>query len=258
MAADDRAQVYYSLDIRNNSKEAMDAKEYFGSEEDLGLDNRPSVQSDEFEIVNQSIDIAIEDSKSQIPQGSGLQHCRLGSHPSQNHQEDARAQPGGAMVEALEDPHPIQASRADFYKFLFDDGNWTYLFATSVGWMLLDFTFFMLGVNSSSFVPTMFGEKATNLTTPYSLLIRTQRHIMLSTSIGALTGCALAIWMMAYCSRKKIQIWGFLILGVLFVIVGALYITLPTTNAHVAIVVFYGICQLFYYLGVWSSTLRDT
>ena len=50
-------------------------------------------------------------------------------------------------------------------------------------------------------------------------------------------------------SRRKIQVWGFLILGGLFIVVGALYVTLPSTNAHAAIVVFYGICQLFYNLG---------
>ena len=43
--------------------------------------------------------------------------------------------------------------------------------------------------------------------------------------------------------------WGFLVLGGLFVVIGALYVILPTTNAHRTIVVFYGICQLFYNLG---------
>ena len=152
-------------------------------------------------------------------------------------------------MEALEDPHQIQASRADFYKYLFTDKNWTDLFATSASWMLLDFTFYLLGVNSSSFVPKMFGETRGPLDKPYQLLIRNTRHIMESTSIGALLGSALAIVVMHWYSRRKIQTWGFLVLGVLFAIVGALYITLPTTNAHAAIVVFYGICQLFYNLG---------
>lgn len=61
---------------------------------------------------------------------------------------------------------------------------------------------------------------------------------------------------MHHFSRKKAQTWGFLVLGTLFIIVGALYITLPTTNAHVAIVAFYGICQLFYNLGKASFLPR--
>ena len=108
---------------------------------------------------------------------------------------------------------------------------------------------YLLGVNSSSFVPTMFGEISRPRKRPYQSLISNQRHIMESTSIGALCGSALAILILHHFSRKKAQTWGFLILGSLFIIVGALYITLPTTNAHVAMVTFYGICQLFYNLG---------
>lgn len=41
--------VYYILDIKNDSNEAMHAKDYFGSSENLGLDDRDSVHGDEFE-----------------------------------------------------------------------------------------------------------------------------------------------------------------------------------------------------------------
>ena len=116
---------------------------------------------------------------------------------------------------------------------------------------LQDFTFYLLGVNSSRFVPTLFGERTGPQQAPYTLLVENETHIMESTSIGALIGSAIAIFLMHHVSRKKIQTWGFLILGVLFVIVGAIYVTLPTTNAHVAIVIFYGICQLFYNIGMY-------
>ena len=116
---------------------------------------------------------------------------------------------------------------------------------------------YLLGVNSSSFVPTMFGDIKRSRMRPYQLLISNERHIMESTSIGALCGSALAILIMHQFSRKKAQTWGFLILGTLFIIVGALYITLPVTNAHVAIVTLYGICQLFYNLGEPSPFIRS-
>lgn len=80
---------------------------------------------------------------------------------------------------------------------------------------------------------------------------------MESTSIGALLGSIMAVFVMHFYSRRKVQMWGFLILGGLFIVVGALYVTLPSTNAHVAIVVFYGICQLFYNLGK-SYTLTNS
>ena len=234
----------------------MQAKEYFGSDVDLGLDNRNSVQAEELGLVSQGIEGNIDYEKvgaTERPKVSQPQPTFRPGHQVQASFDDSNSENGEAVVEPLEDPHPIQASRADLYKYLFTDGNWTDLFATSLGWMLLDFTFYLLGVNSSSFVPTMFGENRGPSVAPYLLLLRSERHIMEATSIGALLGSILAIASVHYFSRRKIQTWGFLILGALFVVVGALYITLPTTNAHAAIVVFYGICQLFYNFGMLGA-----
>ena len=238
--------VYYMLDIKNDSNEAMHAKDYFGSSEDLRQDDRDSVHmDDEFEHTQNGTanghDIATE---LPLPQPA-LQSNLHGQGLS----EDSASNSLGPTVIDLEDPHPSQASRADLYKYLFTDGNWTDLFATAINWMLLDFTFYLLGVNSSSFIPRMFGQTTGNQLPPYNWLISNERHIMESTSVGALVGSAMAIFAMHFYSRRRIQMWGFLILGGLFILVGALYVTLPSTNAHVAIVVFYGICQLFYNLG---------
>lgn len=65
-------------------------------------------------------------------------------HFSHNSIEEYTIQTGGGVVAALEDPHQALASRADFMKYMFEDGNWTDLFATSAAWMLLDFTFYLL------------------------------------------------------------------------------------------------------------------
>ena len=73
---------------------------------------------------------------------------------------------------------------------------------------------------------------------------------MESTSVGALIGSVLAIFIVHRVSHKKLQTSGFLILGTMFVIVGALYVTLEGTRANVVVIVFYGICQLFFNLGV--------
>ena len=239
--------VYYTLDIKNDSNEAMHAKEYFGSSENLGHGDQDSVHVDDFEHNPKTIATGQHVATGlQIPEHAVQSHSQ-GERPS----NESATNSVGPMVQELEDPHPSQASRADLYKYLFTDGNWTDLFATSVNWMLLDFTFYLLGVNSSSFVPRMFGQASNDTLPPYSWLINNERHIMESTSIGALIGSAIAIVAMHLFSRRRIQVWGFLILGGLFIIVGALYITLPSTNAHVAIVVFYGICQLFYNLGTF-------
>lgn len=237
--------VYYMLDIKNDSNEAMHAKDYFGSSEDLGHNDSDSVRTDG---VEHTAEAAV--TGNHIASGLQLPPPALQSDlRGQRLAEDSAPSSIGPIVEDLEDPNPSQASRADFYKYLFTDGNWTDLFATAVNWMLLDFTFYLLGVNSSSFIPRMFGQKPVKQLPPYTWLISNERNIMESTSIGALVGSAFAIFVVHFLSRRRIQMWGFLVLGGLFVLVGALYVTLPSTNAHVAIVVFYGICQLFYNLG---------
>lgn len=242
--------VYYILDIKNNSNEAMHAKDYFGSREDLGHVDQEAIHNDEIDHTPKAVPnrdhLATELQLSQPALQFDL-HGQGSSEQSFTHSV-------GPMVEDLEDPHPSQASRADLYKYLFTEGNWTDLFATAINWMLLDFTFYLLGVNSSSFVPNLFGQKPGNQLRPYNWLISNERDIMESTSIGALIGSAMAIFAMHLYDRKRIQMWGFLILGGLFIVVGALYVTLPHTKAYVAIVVLYGICQLFYNLGPNTTT----
>lgn len=156
---------------------------------------------------------------------------------------------------------PQQGWLGEFFAYLKRDRNWVDLFATSVNWTLLDFTFYLLGVNSSSFVPILFGDNNGPGQPPYSTLINEQRHIMESSSVGALLGSIAAILIMLFRSPKpylrslnsprKVQMWGFVSLAPLFVIVGALYVTLPKTRAHVAIVVFYQLCNLFFNLGTF-------
>ena len=237
--------VYYILDIKNDSNEAMHAKDYFRPSDDLGLNDRVSVDSEEIQHTP-------KDTKPENHSTTDLQlpQPALASNHNEQQPSDISATNSiGPTVEELEDPHPAQASRADLYQYLFTEGNWTDLFATAISWMFLDFTFYLLGVNSSSFVRVLYGQEDGNQLPPYTWLIGNERDIMESTSIGALIGSIMAIFAMHFLSRKRIQMWGFLILGGLFIIVGSLYVTLPHTNAHVAIVVFYGICQLFYNLG---------
>ena len=234
----------------------MHAKEYFTSYEeldDLGFSERDMVHGDH---TDPNPDIGTTEAQSVVPDGEKIKtaHDQHPSHvdiypPAQGQVLEAGLPSVGVVVELLENPHQIKASGKDFYNYMWTDGNWTDLAATSLNWMLLDFTFYMLGVNSSSFVPTMFNQKVGSDQAPYGHLIRTERHIMEATSIGAITGGAIAIVVMNKFSRKKIQMWGFILLACLFVVVGAMYMTLPRTKAHLGIIIFYGLCQLFFNLG---------
>jgi hypothetical protein len=169
--------------------------------------------------------------------------------PAQNLPDGILAESLAGNVNVLENPHQIKASRKEFFKYLSTNGNWKDLASTSLNWMLLDFSFYLLGVNSSRFVPRMFGSKMDSANKPYSILIERERQIMLATSIGAVLGGAIAIKVMNNFSRKNIQMWAFITLGGLFVIVGVMYITLVDTNKRVAIIVIYALCQFFFNLG---------
>ena len=233
----------------------MRAKEYFTSHDDLDFntgihDVEIGQHSDTTMGTNDAQEQPRVNENGNIsePLKQNLPSICLGP-ASRDFLDEPGLPPSGAVVELLENPHQIKASRRDFYNYFWTEGNWTDLAATSLNWMVLDFTFYLLGVNSSSFVPTMFGEKDGPDQPPYGQLIRNERHIMEATSIGAIIGSLIAISVMNKFSRRKIQLWGFIILGGLFIVVGSMYVTLPTTKAHLGIVIFYGLCQLFYNLG---------
>ena len=161
-----------------------------------------------------------------------------------------------ARSNEFEDPHPREQSFSDFVNFFWTEGNWTDLFATSLNWMLLDFTFYLLGVNSLRIVPSMFKGADPIKQTPLQLLLDNEWHMLVATSIGAVLGGALAVKIMNNNSRRVIQMWSSLILAVLFVVVGALYITVLQTAAA-SIVVVYVLCQFFYNAGE-SRFVRNT
>ena len=234
----------------------MHAKEYFTSHEELDDLGFGEGDMERACHTDPTLDIGTAEAQSVVPDGEKMEYAH-GQHPihvdigppAQGQLSEAGLHSVGVVVELLENPHQIKASGKDFYDYMWNNGNWTDLAATSLNWMMLDFTFYLLGVNSSSFVPTMFNQKVGPEQAPYGQLIRIERHIMEATSIGAIMGGAIAIVVMNKFSRKKIQMWGFIFLAGLFVVVGAMYMTLPRTKAHLGIVIFYGLCQLFFNLG---------
>lgn len=131
----------------------MQAKEYFGSDGDLDLDTHHSAQTDEYKLVHHGFANGPDNlPKMGVVQNLGIHRPQASLQPGprmQDVQEELAV--GGGVVETLEDPHPEQASRADFYRYMITDGNWTDLFATAIGWMLLDFTCMYLRPSSIPF-----------------------------------------------------------------------------------------------------------
>lgn len=271
----DSEQVYWVLDVKNDTNQAMQTRDYWpkpmSSDPEVGDSDSIQAEEDSPDLVENTLDEEshlqgrIEAPAVLSGNGSPVHTFSSGLTPSARHHavETNNNQSEAKIAKSYEDPHPREQSLQDFRDFFFgargslDNGNWTDLFATSVNWMLLDFTFYFLGVNSSRLVPNMFSEPS--MEGPFYLLSNNEWHTLVATSIGAVLGGAIALKIMHNFSRKSIQMWGFLVLAILFVVVGILYVRLLGTNIAPVIVVVYVLCQLFFNIGEsWSSLTPAT
>jgi len=129
------------------------------------------------------------------------------------------------------------------------DGNWTDLAGTSLSWMLLDLSFYFLGIYNKSVISILWHPtKSTNI---YSMWIRDGWQALISNSIGALLGGAIFIILSRY--RYNLQLYGFLILAMLFVVTGVTLLTVSNGRYFAVIIVLYGWCRLFFNLGPNAS-----
>ena len=342
-------KVYWVLDVKNDSNQAMQTRDYWP----VRSPNTESDDDDSIQLQEISPEVG-EPAKNEenLPRHrmdeDGVLPQPAESLPTDSIGAVNQTRTMVTRADEFEDPHPREQSFKDFVRFFWTEGNWTDLLATSLNWMLLDFTFYLLGVNSSRIIPNMFnitprksspiqgnasvpvdmnipgnvaylwnimipwdittpwnrtflgsitapGNKVIpgNMTilgnstisgntailwdttsdlpvvipgnttflwntiipwtpppqAPYDLLFGNEWHTLVATSIGAVLGGIIAIKIMNNFSRRIIQMWSFLILSLLFVVVGALYVTLLNTSAAAGIVAVYVLCQFFYNAG---------
>ncbi|KAF7718621.1 Repressible high-affinity phosphate permease [Penicillium ucsense] len=65
--------------------------------------------------------------------------------------------------------HPSQKKEPTFWSFLFKEGNWRYLAATSLCWFLLDFCFYALGINSPRPLAALWADSIPALNVTFAL-----------------------------------------------------------------------------------------
>lgn len=172
-------------------------------------------------------------------------------------QDDAPSTPGRIQIQAAQNNQPSRPTAdtwTDFWDgfraYLFTDGSWTDLAGTSLTWFQLDFAFYMILVNSQDLISKIWATP--EYTEIFDMLMQPSYRAIISTSAGALIGGALFIAMARY--RWNLQFYGFLILAVLFVIVGACFIALLGGRYFAAVIVFYCLCNLFFDFGPNTST----
>lgn len=138
------------------------------------------------------------------------------------------------------------------YAYLFKEGNWTDLAGTSITWLVLDFAFYFLGVNSPKILSRMFGGGGMTTTPLHEILLENGYRAMIAVSTGAILGGALFIAMAGW--RWHLQLYGFAFLGGLFIIVGVCFVTLIDSPFSAAVIVLYVLCNLFFNFGPNTST----
>ncbi len=264
--------MYWTLDVKNDSNQALKTSEYWALP---STDDPENADGDSLgtartagSAFSSNVNVPGDDT-------SGQNH-----DPVQHHPPNASTSTGNDWVDylpsgpvepldpvpgapengvpitqgrGLEDPHPQEQSIKDFSRFLFgtkgkrDTGNWLDLAATSLNWGILDFAFYLLNVNSAHIVPDMFATPDSQA--PYAEMFSNSWHTLVAQSIGAVLGGAIAIKIMNNFSRKKIQMWGFLALALLFMVLGVLYITMLGSSGVAVIIAIYVLCQLTFNIG---------
>lgn len=161
---------------------------------------------------------------------------------------DLMSSNGAGLAVQAQSNLPPMASKEDIKRFFFEEGNWRYLVGTSLSWLFLDFAFYGLGLSSPEIVRHIWSP---NDLTPhvYQALRDNSTHSLIMVSIGALVGGAAMIKIIKYTSPKTLQLWGFMILAVLFIVTGSAFTSLLKNGNQAGLVILYVLCQLAFNLG---------
>ena len=160
---------------------------------------------------------------------------------------------------------PPKASCKDAKDYFITQGNWRHLVGTAGAWMLLDLSFYGLGLNSPQIVTGIYNGCLSPSNIPIWDLDPTReseesaRQMFMNNasdyieivSIGAIAGSVIFVFLINAFSRRKLQISGFLLLFVVFSAIGAILVAIGVdhTGSRGAVQAFYVLCQVLFNLG---------
>lgn len=139
------------------------------------------------------------------------------------------------------------ASFGDFFRFYGKLRNGKILFGTAMSWLLLDVAFYGLGLNSSTVLQAIGYAGGSNL---YQRLYNLAAGNCILICAGAIPGYWLAVATIDTVGRKPLQLIGFTLLTILFIIWGFAYDKL-SSHGMLAI---YVLIQLFFNWGPNTTT----
>lgn len=160
--------------------------------------------------------------------------------------EVTRAEAAKAAKENYQVP---KAGWGDFCRHYSKRKNFGLLFGTAGSWFCLDVAFYGLSLNNGTIL-SVIGYSTKNVNNVYEYLYNTAVGNIIIVLAGAVPGYWVSVATIDTIGRKTIQLGGFIILTILFTIMGFAYFHIPS-NGLLAI---YVIAQFFFNFGPNTTT----
>ncbi|KAL7628915.1 acid phosphatase pho5 [Parahypoxylon ruwenzoriense] len=142
-----------------------------------------------------------------------------------------------------------KASWSDFCRHYAIPKNGLLLFGTAASWFLLDVAFYGLSLNNA-LILEVIGYSTKGATSTYQVLYNTAIGNLIIVLAGAVPGYWVSVATLDTLGRKTIQMGGFIILTILFIVMGFAYYSI-SSNALLAI---YVLAQFFFNFGPNMTT----
>ncbi|ORX71881.1 MFS general substrate transporter [Linderina pennispora] len=164
-------------------------------------------------------------------------------------QEDTNAIETAVPVASRPAGHVGGQRRIKTFKMYF--GEWRHLkvlLGTSIAWFALDVAFYGINLNSSVVIDAIGFAGDMDKDTPSHYLTRNCVGNIIINMLGSVPGYWVSVFTIERLGRKKIQILGFVMLTILYVILGFAYNRL-LDNSSVAFIVLFAFAQFFQNFG---------
>ncbi|EEA24869.1 hypothetical protein TMatcc_007969 [Talaromyces marneffei ATCC 18224] len=133
--------------------------------------------------------------------------------------------------------------------YLWTKGYWVVLLGTSLTWFCFDFAFYVMGPNSYQVVSKVFDTASDTPQDVYTNLMTESWHSLVIVSTGSIIGGGCMIFLVGRFSPRTLQLAGFLIVFVLFIVVGLVFRFLSAPSRTPLVVFLYVISMIFFQIG---------
>jgi PHS family inorganic phosphate transporter-like MFS transporter len=177
------------------------------------------------------------------PPSQALSPTMLSRQPSH---ESSSSESDGADIE---NRNVWAIYRSGLTDYLWKKGYWVVLLGTSLTWFCFDFAFYVMGPNSYQVVSKVFNTSSSSPQDVYSDLMTESWHSLVIVSLGSILGGGGMIFLVGRYSPRKLQLAGFLIVFVLFIVVGLVFRFLAAPSRTPLVVFLYVISMIFFQIG---------